>query len=165
MRAQFSPKYTSSTQKPNRKLLGFLAAAAAGLIVLPNAKGSDVLAGRPSADGVSQDHVQIDTWEEIACALFQFLLQRALLNPPPSLDPKSSAQVSAITFDKAYAASGIRTGLSQAEEDDILEHIRQLDSHLRSAPDQLGPVLQITTLGTLRAMYIEYGGDPDDLGG
>jgi aspartate/methionine/tyrosine aminotransferase len=116
-------------------------------------------------EGAGQARAQTDTWEEIAYLLFQFLLQRAILNPPPSLDPKASPQVSAVTFNKAYAASGIRTGLSQAEEDDILAHIRQLHGHLRSAPDQLGPELQATTLATLRAMYIEYGGDPDDLGG
>jgi hypothetical protein len=164
VRAHFSDKYTSSARKPSRSLVGLLASAAAGLVAVASSHGGIAFAGHSSADGTGQARVQIDTWDEIANGLFRLLLQRALLNPPPSLDPKASPQAWAISFNKAYLASGVRPDLSPEESASIRDTIVSLDSLLRSEPDRLGADLQETSLRTLGSMYIDMGGDPDDLG-
>jgi hypothetical protein len=107
----------------------------------------------------------VDEWDDLMIALIDLLLEILRHNPPPKLELNGTVVEWAAELNKAYWVGGIPENLTGEEVETLMGVIEALAVALGNAPASFDPACRVETMATLRAMYAELGGDPEELGG
>jgi hypothetical protein len=129
--------------------------------------GLGVAGGRAVASEASRATAQaaVDEWDDLMITLIDLLLEILRQNPPPKLRLNGTVAEWAAELNKAYSMNGIPENLTEAEVGAAMGVIEALAEGLGNAPATFDPALRAETMATLREMYADLGGDPEELGG